>query len=196
MKSYQTLRLQRGLKELRIPKVLLTDEQAGLIIMENLKHKGLGMLNRIKGEGILKINHPRAHFLHSCFFKKSYDFWFGISSPAGNCCIPCHWVPFLANLSQSGWRILESPAWFQYLRVAGDANSETKNKFDQNLQNMAAGIHALVLAHGNDPELAARMENFIPNTALVIDECTASKDHYKFQTLNHNDLHINNVMYR
>ena len=51
MKSYQTLRLQRGLKELRIPKVLLTDEQAGLIIMENLKHKGLGMLNRIKGEG-------------------------------------------------------------------------------------------------------------------------------------------------
>ena len=78
----------------------------------------------------------------------------------------------------------------------GDANSEAKNKFDQNLQNMAAGIHALVLAHGNDPELAARMENFIPNTALVIDECTASKDHYKFQTLNHNDLHINNVMYR
>ena len=36
---------------MRIPKVLLTDEQAGLIIMENLKHKGLGMLNRIKGEG-------------------------------------------------------------------------------------------------------------------------------------------------
>ena len=78
----------------------------------------------------------------------------------------------------------------------GDEGSETKNRFDQNLQNMAAGIHALVLAHGNDPELADRMEKFIPNTALVIDNCTASKAHYKFQTLNHNDLHINNVMYK
>ena len=195
MKSYQTLRLQRGLKELRIPKVLLTDEQAGLIIMENLKHKGLGMLNRIKGEGILKINHPRAHFLHSCFFKAMT---FDLASQVLQEIAAFHATGyhFLQTYPNQVEGFLQAQPGFNTSGWLGDANSETKNKFDQNLQNMAAGIHALVLAHGNDPELAARMENFIPNTALVIDECTASKDHYKFQTLNHNDLHINNVMYR
>ena len=61
MKSFQTARLQRGLKELSIPKVLLTDEQAGLIIMENLRHKGLDLLNRLKGEGKLPFKGNNIH---------------------------------------------------------------------------------------------------------------------------------------
>ena len=51
MKTYHKLRRDKGLGELRIPKVLWADEGAGIIIMENLKAKGLTMLDRLHGEG-------------------------------------------------------------------------------------------------------------------------------------------------
>ena len=51
MKKFQTIRKRVGLQELRIPKILLTNEEDGIIIMENLKTKGFQLLDRVHNEG-------------------------------------------------------------------------------------------------------------------------------------------------
>ena len=47
-----------------------------------------------------------------------------------------------------------------------------------------------------EKELAEKMEKFMPKMSDVMGEKLVARPHYKFQTLNHNDLHMNNVMYR
>ena len=51
MKKLQNIRKRVGLQELRIPKILLTNEEDGIIIMENLKTKGFQLLDRVHNEG-------------------------------------------------------------------------------------------------------------------------------------------------
>ena len=41
MKSYQRIRREKELQELKIPRVLFSNETDGVLIMENLKAKGL-----------------------------------------------------------------------------------------------------------------------------------------------------------
>ena len=51
MKKFQNIRKRVGLQELKIPKILLTNEDDGIIIMENLKTKGFQLLDRVHNEG-------------------------------------------------------------------------------------------------------------------------------------------------
>ncbi len=51
MKCYQDLRTNAGLDPLRVPKCFLADNNAGIIVMENLKTQNYVMLNKIAGEG-------------------------------------------------------------------------------------------------------------------------------------------------
>jgi aminoglycoside/choline kinase family phosphotransferase len=51
MKKFQNIRKRVGLQELKIPKILLTNEDDGIIIMENLKTKGYQLLDRVHNEG-------------------------------------------------------------------------------------------------------------------------------------------------
>ena len=134
MKSYQTLRLQRGLKELRIPKVLLTDEQAGLIIMENLKHKGLVMLNRIKGEGrsvSWKLIIPKLIFyIHASLKAMTFDLASQVLQEIA--AFHATGYHFLQTYPNQVEGFLQAQPGFNTSGWLGDANSETKNKFDQN----------------------------------------------------------------
>ena len=57
MKKFQNIRKRVGLQELRIPKILLTNEEDGIIVMENLKTKGFQLLDRVHNEG-------KYNFLH------------------------------------------------------------------------------------------------------------------------------------
>ena len=57
MKKFQNIRKRVGLQELRIPKILLTNEEDGIIIMENLKTKGFQLLDRVHNEGKYKCIH-------------------------------------------------------------------------------------------------------------------------------------------
>ena len=51
MKKFQNIRKRVALPELKIPKVLLTNEDDGILIMENLKTKGFQLLDRVHNEG-------------------------------------------------------------------------------------------------------------------------------------------------
>ena len=51
MKSYQRIRRGKELQELKIPRVLFSNETDGVLIMENLKAKGFKLLDRIHNEG-------------------------------------------------------------------------------------------------------------------------------------------------
>lgn len=51
MKSFQETRKAFGLRKIRIPTVHLCDNELGIIVMDNLKPRGLILLNRIQGEG-------------------------------------------------------------------------------------------------------------------------------------------------
>ena len=77
-----------------------------------------------------------------------------------------------------------------------DQGNASKERCDEMISGMAANIHATIVAYGNDPELAKRMEDFIPNSASIIERCMVSSESHKFQTINHNDLHMGNIMYR
>ena len=55
MKTYQSIRREKELQELRIPRVLFTNETDGIIIMENLKAKGFALLDRVHNEGMFVI---------------------------------------------------------------------------------------------------------------------------------------------
>jgi hypothetical protein len=56
VKNYSALRAAKGLKELTLPKVYLTNLEDGIIVMENLKTQGYTMLNRLKGEGAVNLH--------------------------------------------------------------------------------------------------------------------------------------------
>jgi hypothetical protein len=51
MDKYQAMREKVGLKKLCIPTCYLADNDGGIIIMENLKTQGFGMLNKINAQG-------------------------------------------------------------------------------------------------------------------------------------------------
>ena len=55
MKKFQNIRKRVALPELKIPKVLLTNEDDGILIMENLKTKGFQLLDRVHNEGNYKF---------------------------------------------------------------------------------------------------------------------------------------------
>ena len=55
MKTYQSIRREKGLQDLRIPRVLFTNETDGIIIMENLKAKGFQLLDRVHNEGKIVV---------------------------------------------------------------------------------------------------------------------------------------------
>ena len=57
MKSYQSIRNEKGLKELKIPRVLYSNVTDGILIMENLKTKGFQLLDRIHNEGKMIQNY-------------------------------------------------------------------------------------------------------------------------------------------
>ena len=56
MKTYQSIRREKELQDLRIPRVLFTNETDGIIIMENLKAKGFVLLDRVHNEGKFECN--------------------------------------------------------------------------------------------------------------------------------------------
>jgi Ser/Thr protein kinase RdoA (MazF antagonist) len=63
---------------------------------------------------------------------------------------------------------------------------------------MTQGVFDLVNHFADDDEtrdLAKRMNEFFPNMMSIIDTKTASNKE-GFETLLHNDLHMNNVMYK
>ena len=53
MKSFQQIRREKDLHDLRIPQVHFSNENDGILIMENLKTKGFQLLDRIHNEGTL-----------------------------------------------------------------------------------------------------------------------------------------------
>ena len=50
--EFQTLRMEKGLEALSVPRVFMAAIDKELIIMENLKTQGFTMLDRTGGEGL------------------------------------------------------------------------------------------------------------------------------------------------
>ena len=76
MKKFQNIRKRVGLQELRIPKILLTNEEDGIIIMENLKTKGFQLLDRVHNEGNYVFP-----FLYKNIFDKSLKYLINSEEP-------------------------------------------------------------------------------------------------------------------
>lgn len=121
--------------------------------------------------------------------------------------LACHVLEETASLHATGYHFLhsgvnnvegfltehpdfKSPGW-----LACESEESQKNQ-KQMLTGMASAILGILQAYGDDAGLAKRLEDFIPNITLVLNEKVSPKKHYKFQTINHNDLHMNNVMYK
>ena len=85
---------------------------------------------------------------------------------------------------------------FNYNGWVADESNDRSKIMNEMFTGVALGIVAILKEYGEDSELVERMEKFIPNLGLVVSEKTASKSHYKFQTINHNDLHMYNVMFK
>jgi hypothetical protein len=80
--------------------------------------------------------------------------------------------------------------------VNGD-NPEGKAQFAGMLTGMLGNVTNLVETFGDDATkpLAKRMEKFLPNMIRLLDDKTTARKE-GFHTLTHNDLHMNNVMYK
>ena len=52
IKCFQQIRRENKLHELRVPKVLFSNENDGILIMENLKTKGFQLFDRINNGGM------------------------------------------------------------------------------------------------------------------------------------------------
>ena len=103
---------------------------------------------------------------------------------------------FLQNYQGGVSGFLKDQPEFNYSGwVADEKNTESKHMTEM-FTGIALGLVTILKEYGEDPELVERMEKFIPNLGLVVSEKTASKSHYKFQTINHNDLHMSNVMFK
>ena len=62
--------------------------------------------------------------------------------------------------------------------------------------SMSKRTIGLLKNYGGSEDLIGKMETFLSRQSQALTDFHKIKDQYKFQTLNHNDLHMNNVMYK
>ena len=80
--------------------------------------------------------------------------------------------------------------------IASEA-SESRKQMDEMMSGMGiTTLNVIKTYFQEEKELAEKMEKFIPKMSDIMGEKSVARPHYKLQTLNHNDLHMNNVMYR
>ena len=85
---------------------------------------------------------------------------------------------------------------FNYAGWIATESSDRSKLMNEMLTYQSQQVLAILKDYGDDLGLVERMEKFIPDLGLVMSEKTVSKSHYKFQTINHNDLHMSNVMFK
>ena len=85
---------------------------------------------------------------------------------------------------------------FNYAGWITTESSDRAKLMNEMLTYQSMQVLAILKDYGDDLGLVERMEKFIPDLGLVMSEKTVSKSHYKFQTINHNDLHMSNVMFK
>ena len=64
------------------------------------------------------------------------------------------------------------------------------------MESMSRRTIGLLKSYGGGEDLIAKMQNFLSRQNSVWSDCHVVKDDFKFQTIIHNDLHMNNVMYK
>jgi hypothetical protein len=103
-----------------------------------------------------------------------------------------HYMQTFKNGGQNGF-LTEHPE-YDYI---GWASPLAKNKFKGMLVKMLQGVTEIVERFGDEATkpLGKRMQDFLPKIPNIIEDKTSSRKD-SFNTLIHNDLHMNNVMYK
>lgn len=174
--KYQDMRKKAGLFELAVPKCFMADLSKGIIIMENLKTKGYGMLNKKEGEEITLETAKAVLREMAGFHATGYHF---IETYQGG------FEKFkedFEDFCSNGW--------------LNDDKPEFKAQMEGMMTQMYSGMLSVVKAcvAKDDEHLVERMEEFNKIREAVVEEIL--KPTSGFNTLLHNDMHMNNVMYK
>jgi hypothetical protein len=198
-KEYQDLRSQKGMNKLALPKVYLTNVEEGIIVMENLKTQGYSMLNRLGGEGMLHglfLEHSNIKLINNSCLEMSMDTARQVLEEAASFhATGYHYLQTFNNGGQKGF-LTEHPE-YDYIGWIAHDSAEAKAQFKGMLVKMLHGVTDVVEQYGDDAvkSLGKKMLDFLPNIEHILDDKTSSKKN-SFNTLTHNDLHMNNVMYK
>ena len=73
---------------------------------------------------------------------------------------------------------------------------EIRALMDKVQASMCRKTIGLLKTYGGDEDLIEKMQKFMCKQSQVMTDSNLVKDHYKFQTIIHNDLHMSNVMFK
>ena len=103
---------------------------------------------------------------------------------------------FLQNYQGGVSAFLKDHPDFSYAGWIATESDSRRKLMDEYLTGMVLGVVAILKEYGKDSNLTQKMKNFVLHLGLVVSDKTGPKNHYKFQTINHNDLHMSNIMFR